>query len=76
MSSNNIIRNLYRLAWVRAKETEGLADDDPIVKNVQNKVIRTIAELEVSRSSTDETVCAEMDAKPKKDDEPIFSAVA
>lgn len=77
MSPYNV-KDLFRLAWLRAKETEGLADDDPIVKSVQTKVIRTIAELEVSRLPAEESASPTGSAVEtiKDEDEPTISAVA
>ena len=43
------IRHLFRAAWLRAKETEKVSDDDPIAEHVQESVVRSIAELEVAR---------------------------
>jgi hypothetical protein len=43
------IRRLFRVAWERAKASQGVRDDDPVLENVQTSVVRSIAELEVAR---------------------------
>ncbi len=37
------------MAWERAKASQGVRDDDPVIENVQTSVVRSIAELEIAR---------------------------
>lgn len=46
------LQNAIRLAWVRAKASAGVQDGDPVAEHVEENVIRTIAEFEVSRSQS------------------------
>jgi hypothetical protein len=43
------LRYLFKTAWERAKESEQVSDDDPVVEHIKGSVIRAIAEVEVSR---------------------------
>jgi hypothetical protein len=58
------IRRLLRVAWERAKASQGLRDEDPVVENVQVSVIRTIAELEVARLQRDESATPDTVVSP------------
>lgn len=43
------LRYLFKTAWERAKESEQVSEDDPVVEHLKGSVIRAIAEVEVCR---------------------------
>jgi hypothetical protein len=63
------IRRVFRSAWLRARPAEAVKNDDPVVGRVPASVIRTIAELEVTRSDTEKSESpAELNSNLTEDD--------
>jgi hypothetical protein len=78
------LRQIFRKAWQRAKESERVTDDDPVAEHVQESVVRTIAELEVRRLQRAQLspvipingAAVRSEEKNEKEDDPKVSAVA
>jgi hypothetical protein len=75
------IKELFRRAWQRTKQTEAAKEDDPVLKNVEVAVVRTIAELEVTRLERPIAVpvpaAEKAPEKPRSDDpDPTIPAAA